>query len=126
MFYNHKWIDFNLGGLDSDILFIIIIVIIIGLLVMTVGMKKLGFRVVVAIGGGLNAIGYLITGFAKNIGVFYFSQGVLAGTFNIYLHYKGIKKNVNIFMARSSILGCFCLPYQGVYFKEEANSFLLD
>ena len=50
---------------------------------MTVGMKKLGCRTVMAIGGLLNALGFMVSGFAEDIRVFYFSHGFLCGTLNV-------------------------------------------
>ena len=50
-----------------------------GLLVMTVGLKKLSCRTVVAIGGVLYVLAHIISGFAQDIRVFYFSHGLLGG-----------------------------------------------
>ena len=51
---------------------------------MTIGMKKFSSRTVVAVGGLLNAVGFIVTGFAEDIRVFYFSHGFLCGTFRRY------------------------------------------
>lgn len=63
-----------------------IVVSVTGLLVMTVGMKKFSCRTVVAIGGLFNAVGFLISGFAEDIRVFYFSHGFLCGAGMAMLH----------------------------------------
>ena len=64
---------------------------------MTIGLKKLSCRTVVAVGGGLNALSHIISGFATDIRVFYFSHGLFGGTLHgrvksalISLSYGGV------------------------------------
>ena len=50
-----------------------------GLLVMTIGLKKMSCRTMVAIGGALFVIAHIVSGLATDIGVLYLSHGVVSG-----------------------------------------------
>ena len=48
---------------------------------MTVGMKKLSARTIIAIGAACHVIGHIGTGLATDIGVFYFTHAFIAGIY---------------------------------------------
>ena len=48
---------------------------------MTVGVKKFSCRILLAVGGGLNALSHIISGITSDIRVFYFFHGLLGGNF---------------------------------------------
>ena len=46
---------------------------------MTIGVKMFSCRLLLAVGGGLNALSHIISGITTDIRVFYFSHGLLGG-----------------------------------------------
>ena len=51
----------------------------VGLLIMTIGLKKISVRTSVATGGGLIALSYLLSAFITDIRLFYILQGFVHG-----------------------------------------------
>ena len=52
---------------------------------MTVGMKKLSARTIIAIGAALQVIGHIGTGLATDIRVFYFTHAMFVGMFQLII-----------------------------------------
>ena len=48
---------------------------------MTVGVKMFSCRLLLAVGGGLNALSHIFSGVTTDIRVFYLSHGLLGGIF---------------------------------------------
>ena len=51
----------------------------LGLVVMTIGLKKLSCRTVVAMGAAFISLSYIVTGFVEDIRLFYVTLGLFAG-----------------------------------------------
>lgn len=74
------------GRVITVLLYLLRYTFLSGLLTMTFAVKKLSCRVLVAIGGGLNALSHVITGATRDIWVFYLSHGLLGGMILLLLY----------------------------------------